>query len=74
MDMKINVRVTPNSKRNSVKRLDETHYKVWVTAPPEQGKATAVMIKLLAKQLNVAPSLMTVVTGATSRNKVLEIE
>lgn len=74
MDMKLNIHVTPKVKRNSVKQLDETHYKVWVTAAPEQGKANAAAIKLLAKQLDIAPSLLTVVAGVTSRNKVLEIK
>ena len=73
MNMKLNIRVTPKAKRNVIKHVHDAQYKIWVTAAPEQGKATAAAIKLLAKQLNVAPSLLTVVSGSTSRNKVVEV-
>ena len=72
--MKIALRVTPKAKQNRVIRLDSTHYKIWVTAAPEQGKATAAAIKLLSAELGIAPSLLSLISGATSRNKLVEIE
>ncbi len=72
--MRITVRVIPKAKRNVVKQLDATSYKIWVTAAPQQGKATAAAIKLLSAELGIAPSLLSLVSGATSRNKVVKIE
>ena len=67
------VRVTPKAARNAV-ILDGTAIKVTVTTVPEDGKATAAVIKLLAKSLGVAKSRLTLVRGATSRDKVFRLD
>ncbi len=46
---------------------------VYVTAVPENGKANEAMLRLLSKHLGVPPSRLTVIRGATSRNKLVEI-
>mgnify|MGYP000427444852 CR=1 FL=1 len=48
--------------------------KVAVTAAPEGGKANAAVIKLLAKALGVPKSRLTLIQGATSRDKVFRID
>ncbi len=48
--------------------------KVRVSAPPEDGKANAAVVRLLAKRWGVAPSRLSVVRGATGRSKTIEIE
>ena len=45
-----------------------------VTAPPVDGKANDALCRLVAKAAGVAPSRVTVVSGQTSRDKVLEVE
>lgn len=72
--MKLFIRVTPHAKCNRVEQLDAEHYKVWVTAAPEQGKANLAMIKLLAKHLDIAPSLLVLRAGSTSRHKIVEVD
>ena len=47
--------------------------RVWVTAPPEGGKANAAVLKLLAKSWRVPKSSLRVVRGAGDRRKVVEI-
>lgn len=47
--------------------------KLSVGAPPEDGKANAAVIALLAKTLGVAKSAISVVSGATDRRKLVEI-
>jgi uncharacterized protein (TIGR00251 family) len=47
--------------------------KVAVGAPPEDGKANAAVIALLAEALGVAKSAISVVSGATGRRKLVEI-
>lgn len=47
--------------------------KVNVTAVAEGGKANAAVIKLLAKRWKVASGRFLLVSGAASRQKVIEI-
>ena len=69
----IAVRVTPRASRNSVERDGDT-IRVRVTAPPEDGKANAAVQKLLAKALGVAKSRLTLIRGATARDKLFRLE
>jgi uncharacterized protein (TIGR00251 family) len=47
--------------------------KVAVTAVPEAGKANRALVKLLAKEWQVAKSDLTIVSGATDRRKTLHL-
>lgn len=69
----IAVRVTPRAARNAV-ALDGDMIRVTVTVVPEDGKANAAVIKLLAKALGVAKSRLVLVRGATSRDKVFRVD
>lgn len=69
----IAVRVTPKARRNAI-TVDETGIRVYVTTVPEDGKANAAVIKLLSKSLGVAKSRLTLLRGATSRDKVFRLE
>ena len=69
----IAVRVTPKASRNAVERAGDT-IRIRVTAPPEDGKANAAVQKLLAKALGVAKSRLTLVRGASSRDKVFRLD
>ncbi|SMX46930.1 DUF167 domain-containing protein [Maliponia aquimaris] len=66
------VRVTPKAARNEIRR-DATGLRVSVTTVPEGGKATAAVIKLLAKAIGVPKSRIDLVRGETSRDKVFRI-
>lgn len=76
--MRAVLRVTPKASRNAVTGLADTvdggkALKVSVTAVPEDGKANDAVVKLLAKSWGVAKGTLSVVSGATDRNKVLHI-
>jgi len=47
--------------------------KVAVTAPPEDGKANAALLRLLARELRVKPGDIAVVKGQSARAKVIGI-
>ncbi|WP_323717628.1 DUF167 domain-containing protein [Paracoccus aminovorans] len=69
----IAVRVTPRASRNAVV-LDGEIIRVLVTVVPEDGKANAAVVKLLAKALGVAKSRLALVRGATSRDKLFRLD
>ena len=65
----LHVRVQPKARENAVKGWRGTALRVSVTAPPEDGKATRAVIALLAETLDIAPSSISLVRGAASRDK-----
>lgn len=67
------VRVTPKASRNAI-TVEEGGIRVYVTTVPEDGKATDAVIKLLAKALGVAKSRLTLIRGATSRDKQFRLD
>ena len=69
----IRVRVTPKAARNRIVASEEG-IRVYVTAPPEGGKATEAVRKLLAGALGVAKTRLVLVRGATAREKVFRLE
>lgn len=71
--MKIIVKAKTNSKKESVKDMGE-YYEVSVSATPVDGKANEKIIKLLAKHFGVAPSLVNITSGKTSKQKVFQID
>ena len=48
--------------------------KARVTAVPEKGKANKALIVLIAKSLGIAKSSIDLVSGDTSRKKILRID
>ena len=75
----IAVRLTPKASADRVgdtRKLPngDEQLVVYVTAPPEDGKANEAMIRLLAKHLNVAASRLTIMRGQTNRNKLVRVE
>lgn len=70
---RFSVRVTPKASRNRIVVDDDGLIRVYVTTVPEDGKATAAVIKLLAKAIGVAKSDLTLVRGATDRVKVFQV-
>lgn len=62
-------RITPRASRARL-AVDEGTLRVWVTAPPEDGKANAAAEKLIARALGVPKGAVSVIRGQTSRDKV----
>jgi uncharacterized protein YggU (UPF0235/DUF167 family) len=67
------VRVTPKASRNAVV-VEEGAIRVYVTTVPEDGRATAAVVKLLAKSMGIAKTRLTLVRGATSRDKQFRLD
>ena len=71
----LSVRVTPRSGRDAVEGpADDGAIRIRTTAPPVDGAANRAVAKLVASALGIPKSSVTVVAGASSRNKRLSID
>ena len=69
----LHIRATPKASRDEVTGVSADALTVKVTAVPDKGKANEAVIEILAKTMRVAKSSFELVSGATSRQKVLRI-
>jgi uncharacterized protein (TIGR00251 family) len=76
--MRVNVRVYPGSRVTKVGgRYGEGTppvLTVRVSAPAVDGRANRAVVEALAESLGVRPSAVTIVSGASARDKVIEID
>jgi uncharacterized protein YggU (UPF0235/DUF167 family) len=71
---RLSVRVTPRAGRDSIDAFDTSGVlRVRVAAAPADGAANEAVRRLLARRLGIAPSRVTIVAGASSRTKTVEI-
>jgi uncharacterized protein len=71
--MRLRLIVTPSALRDELVGRHGNRWKVHVRAAPERGKANAAAISVLAQALEIHAGAITVVSGHTSREKVMEI-
>jgi uncharacterized protein (TIGR00251 family) len=70
--MRVKVRVIPRAKQNKV--VEEAgRLKVYLTAPPVEGKANAVLIELLAGHFGVKKRDVAILKGEKGREKIVSI-
>jgi uncharacterized protein len=69
------IRVTPRAARATVDGVDgEGRLRVRVTAPPVDGAANEAVLALLASELGVRRSGVTLLAGSTGRLKRVRVE
>ena len=73
MSIKINVKAKPGSKHEFVEKIDEVNFVVSVKEPPVDGKANLAIRNALAMYFKTGTSCIKIISGHTSRNKVIEI-
>jgi uncharacterized protein (TIGR00251 family) len=69
----LSVRVHPGARRNDVTGLHAGAVKISITTPPTDGRANEALIAFLAELLHVPRARITLLSGATSRSKLLRI-
>ena len=69
----LGVKVVPRAGRTEVRAEEDGGLTVRVTAPPEDGKANKAVIEAVARALGVAKSRVEIVSGASTRQKVLRL-
>ncbi len=65
------VRVQPGCSRRRIEGEHAGRLKVALNAPPEQGKANKALLRLIAKLLGISRTSVVLVSGQTSRDKLL---
>ena len=70
---RVRLRVAPGSRETRIVGRHGEAWKVRVDAPPERGRANDRVCELIARVAGVHRSDVQVVTGASSRDKLLAI-
>ena len=71
---RLTVKVHPRARRSAVTGRLGDAWKLDLTAPPTEGKANEECVRFLADLVGVPRARVRIVTGLTSRTKVVEIE
>lgn len=67
------VRVQPRAARSTVEGVRDGALRVRLAAPPVDGAANEELVRLLARRLGVARRDVSIVGGATSRSKLVDV-
>ncbi len=71
--MLVRVRLVPGAKTDQIVGQEAGIYKIRLMAPPIDGRANEALIRFLADRLNIAPSLISIIKGHTSKHKTLDV-
>jgi uncharacterized protein (TIGR00251 family) len=63
----------PRGGRDAIIGLHDDALKIRIGAPPVDGAANEALVRFLADRLGVSRSAVALVSGHTSRNKVVEV-
>lgn len=69
----LHIRVVPGARVEKV-AIENGALKLWLRTAPENGKANAAVLKMLAMMLGVSQSSLDIVHGQTSRDKRVRID
>ena len=70
----LEVKVVPSSGKSAIIVDKSGTIKCYLKNAPEWGAANKELIKMIAKRVGITQQAVTIITGATSRKKVLKIE
>ena len=71
--VRLTVRLQPRASANEIVGLHGDALKIRLTAPPVEGAANDLLVKFLAETLEIPARAITIVAGASSRTKVVEL-
>ena len=72
-DILVKVRIVPGSSKNKIVGVYNNALKIAITSPPVDGKANKKCIAYLAKYFDIAKSKSEIISGQTSKNKLIKI-
>jgi uncharacterized protein len=69
----LSIRIQPRASKNESLRMEGGGLKIRLTAPPVDGAANEALVKFLASELGVSKSQVEIVSGHTSREKIVRV-
>jgi hypothetical protein len=69
----LSIRIQPRASKNGIGVMENGKLKIRLTAPPVDGAANEALVKFLADALSVAKSQVEILSGHTSREKIIRI-
>jgi uncharacterized protein (TIGR00251 family) len=72
--MQQRVKVKPNSKQQKIIEEEDGSFTIYLKSPPLDGKANEELIKVLSKKFGIPKSYIQIKSGASSRQKLIEID
>lgn len=70
----LSLHVQPSAKKSECAGLHGEALKIRLAAPPVDGKANEALLRFLAQRLAIPRQQISLKSGQTSRQKVIEIE
>ena len=71
--MRISVKAKTNAKKELLEKLNDSEFVVSVKEPPIDGRANWAICRAVAEHFGVSPSRVSIVSGQSSKNKIVEI-
>ncbi len=71
--MIIKIKVEPRSSKSGIVGPYGDAIKVKLTSPPVEGKANRELVEVLAKNLGIAKKNIEIISGKSSRNKIVKL-
>ncbi|MCK5599265.1 DUF167 domain-containing protein [bacterium] len=71
--MKLKIKVIPKARKKMIKTGNDGVIRVYLNSPPADGKANKELIQYLSGELSIQKTSITIIKGASTRDKVLEI-
>ena len=72
--IRMNVRVKPRSSRSKLVGVREGALEIALRAPPVDGAANGELVQVLSKALGVPRSAVSIASGASGRNKRVDVD
>ena len=70
----IRVLICANTKINKIGKVKGNQLKINITQEAKSGKATKYLLKFLAKELEIKPNSIKLISGEFNPNKIIAIE
>ena len=73
-EVTLTLHIQPGAKKSEIAGLYGDALKIRLAAPPVDGKANEALIRFIAETLGLPKAAVSLKSGQTSRQKVIEIE
>lgn len=71
--MRINIKAKPGDREEKIEKIDDLNYIVSVKELPIKGRANDAIRNALAVYFKIGSSRVKIISGYSSRNKIIEI-